>query len=198
MVYLDYRLIFSVIASLTTIVAYYPYIRDIFLWRTKPHLYTWLIWMITTWTATIALWFGKWGFSMISMTIMFILVTLVVLLSFKYGTKDITKRDTFVLIMALISILIWWQLNNPILAIIMISIIDFLGYIPTYRKSWNNPYEETILFWWTMIIVYSLTFFSNKEFNLLTTIYILTIITANIILFVELFLRRKVLEKNII
>jgi hypothetical protein len=55
---MDIKSIFSALASVIIVIAYYPYIRDIFLKKTKPHIYTWLIWAITTGTATMGLWQG--------------------------------------------------------------------------------------------------------------------------------------------
>lgn len=56
---IDLKLIFSIGASIITIVVYYPYIKDIFLEKTKPHIYTWLIWLnscIITSLSSIIIW----------------------------------------------------------------------------------------------------------------------------------------------
>ncbi len=193
---IDIKLVFSVVASVIAIVFYYPYIRDIFLKKTKPHIYTWLIWSITMGTATMGVLKGDGNFGTISIGILTLLVTFVLVLSIKYGTKNITKNDTAVLILALLSVIVWWQLDNPVLAIIMVSMIDGLGYIPTYRKSWQNPYEETFSFWIAMIIVFMLTLLSTAEYNLLTVTYVITTIVANSILVSILFFRRKVVTKE--
>lgn len=55
---MDYKLIIAIIAAVLTIIAYIPYFRDIFANKTKPHLFTWLIWGITQGTATVALLYG--------------------------------------------------------------------------------------------------------------------------------------------
>ncbi len=41
------KFIFAVVASSIGILAYLPYLKDIFAGNTKPHAYTWLIWLIT-------------------------------------------------------------------------------------------------------------------------------------------------------
>ena len=43
-----------------------------------------------------------------------IFVFIVFLFSLKYGTKNITKSDTAVLITAFLAVLVWWQLHQPL------------------------------------------------------------------------------------
>ena len=99
---MDFKFITASIASLLMIMAYIPYFKDIFAHKTKPHMFTWLIWGITQGTATVALLYGGGKFGSFSLIMGTILVTIIFLLSFKYGTKDITNSDKFVLILALI------------------------------------------------------------------------------------------------
>ncbi len=130
------------------------------------------------------------------MTVLLVLVICIVILSLKYGTKNITTSDTAVLILALSSIVIWWQLNNPVLAVFMATLIDGLGYIPTYRKAWKFPWEETLGFWAAMVIIYILILASLKDYNFLTVPYVLVVVVANIFLVGILFFRRKILKNK--
>jgi hypothetical protein len=136
------------------------------------------------------------GSGVVSMTVLLVLVICIVILSLKYGTKNITTSDTAVLILALSSIVIWWQLNNPVLAVFMATLIDGLGYIPTYRKSWKFPWEETLGFWAAMVIIYILILASLKDYNFLTVPYVLVVVVANIFLVSILFFRRKILKNK--
>jgi len=195
---IDLKLIFATLASVITIVAYYPYIKDIFLKKTKPHVYTWLIWAITAGTATMGAWRGGGKNSVIGMSVIFLLIMTIVVLSIKYGTKNITKSDTIVLLLALSSIFIWWQLNNPVLAIIMVTVVDVFGYWPTYRKTWVAPEKETLSFWVMITIVSILIFLSIAEYNLLTTLYAGAMVIADSILVAVLYFRRKVVAKGVL
>lgn len=190
----DIKFLFAILATTITVVAYYQYIRDIFLKKTKPHTYTWLVWAITQGTAATAILYGGGRFATISLAIGTLLVIFIFFLSFKYGTKNITRSDTFVLIVALLAIVVWWKLERPMLAVLMVSVIDGLGYIPTYRKSFIDPWTETPMFWFAMIIAGVLTLFANAEYNFLTVTYIGTLIAANIILLSILLVRRKLMR----
>jgi hypothetical protein len=57
---------------------------------------------------------------------------MVMLLSLKYGTRNITRSDTIILILALAAVFVWVQLDNPLLAVIMVTLIDLAGYVPSW------------------------------------------------------------------
>ncbi|MFA6324903.1 MAG: hypothetical protein WCX46_01605 [Candidatus Paceibacterota bacterium] len=116
--------------------------------------------------------------------------------SIKGGTKNITKSDTLVLFLALFSIIVWWKLDSPILAVIMVSLIDLFGYIPSYRKCWNEPWSETMSTWVLFSIGNIFAIFARSEYNLITLTYLVTIIFCNVILVaISLFRRRKIKSK---
>ncbi len=192
---LDFKLVIAIVASIITITAYFPYLKDIFERKTQPHLYTWLIWAITQGTATAILLYGGGKFGSLSFIVGTILVLVIFGLSFKYGTKNIKKVDTITLGIAILAIVVWWQLDNPLLSIIMISSIDAFGYIPTFRKSYEEPWSETLSFWFIMAIVNLLIMVSNAEYNLLTMTYVTMLLIANSSLFTLLVVRRKLIKK---
>ena len=127
----------------------------------------------------------------LSITVITLLVFGVFLLSLKYGSSNITKHDTIILIFSLSAVVVWWQLDNPIMAVIMVSAIDALGYIPTYRKSFENPWTENINFWFLMTCTAALSIIANAEYNVLTVTYLATLMSANIILLAILITRRR-------
>lgn len=55
---LDWKALAAILASLFSIVSFFPYIRQILKRRCQPHAYTWLIWCITVSIAAAGVWFG--------------------------------------------------------------------------------------------------------------------------------------------
>ncbi|MBP9818442.1 MAG: hypothetical protein KBC87_00545 [Candidatus Pacebacteria bacterium] len=159
--------------------------------KTKPHLYTWLIWAITQGTAAVALIYGGGKFGSISLIIGTVLVCVIFIFTFKYGTKNITKGDTATLVVAMLAVIVWWQLKNPLLSVLMVSAIDGIGYIPTFRKSYKEPYSETVSFWILMALAAVLSILANAEYNLLTVTYLTVLAVANIIVASICVIRRK-------
>lgn len=191
---MDIKIVFGIMATVVTIGGYIPYFRDIFAKKTKPHLYTWLVWGLTQGTATVGLirGGGKWG--AISLLVGTILVAVIFLLCFKYGTKNITRADSFTLFAALLAIIVWWQLDSPILAIVMVSLIDALGYIPTFRKTFVDPTSETIIFWICMVTTDVFALLANSQHNLLTMSYLITLSVCNSVVAVIIFTRKRKLS----
>ncbi len=189
----DLKTISVVLAVLINVGAFLPYLRDIFLKKTKPHAYTWLIWFLTQGTAAAGIWYGSGGLGAIALVTGVFFGGIVFLASLKLGTRNITRSDTVVLIAAILAILVWWQLNNPLLAILMVSTIDVLGYIPTWRKSITEPWSETLWSWTAFSIANVFAILALTEYNLLTVSYLAAITVANMILVVIcLFFRRRI------
>lgn len=178
----DWKLVSGILAVLIGCGAFLPYLFDVFRKRTRPHAYTWLIWCLTQGTAVAGVWYGGGGIGGLAMAIGVIFVFIVFLASLKYGTRNITKGDTFVLVAALAAILVWWQLDNPLLAVLMVTIIDVLGYIPSFRKSITEPWAETLWSWTAFSIGNVFAILALAEYSLLTVTYIGAITVANLAL----------------
>ena len=187
----DLKIIFAILSILIGTLGFLPYVKDILLGRTKPHSYTWLIWTITQGIAVAGLWYGNGNLGSIELTIGTILVFLVFLLSLKKGTSNITRNDTATLTIALLAVIVWWQMNNPLLAIIMVSGIDAFGFIPTLRKSWQEPWSETVLTWTLFSVGNIFAILALSSYNFFTLTYLVTITIFNIAIISICLIRRK-------
>lgn len=125
------------------------------------------------------------------MAISVTLAVLVMLLALRNGTKYITRSDIVIFMTAVLAIFVWWQLEQPLLAVLMVSAIDAIGYIPTFRKSFLRPYTETIGSWVAFALADGTAILALGSYNLLTVSYLATITTANVLLVVFLLIRRK-------
>lgn len=178
----DPKIAFAILSFIVSIGVFINYVRTIFLKETKPHAYTWLIWGLTQGTAVAGIWYGNGGWGAIALTVSTVCVALVFLLSLRYGTRNVTKTDTFILILALLAIVIWWQLDNPLIAIIMVTLIDLFGYIPSWRKTAKEPWSETLTSWSISPFGHIFAMLALGEYNFFTLAYPLSIVAANFIL----------------
>jgi len=124
-----------------------------------------------------------------------LLVAGVFFFSLRYGTKNITRSDTIILITAFLAIIVWWQLHQPLLAVLMVSVIDLLGYIPSFRKSYKEPWSETLISWAAFVASDIFALLALSKYNLLTMTYIISIIIANFGLFIFCLFRRSFVSK---
>lgn len=194
---MDIKIIFAILSSIIGIIAFVPYLKDVFSFKTKPHIYTWFIWIITQGTAVVGMIYGGADWGSLSLMMGLIFIFCIFLSSFKYGTKDIDISDTVILIFAFLAIIVWWQLEKPIFSILMVSVIDMFGFIPSIRKTYNDPWSETFSAWGLFAVSNLLAILAISEYNFLTVFYLLTIGVMNTLLFILILTRRKVLQKKI-
>lgn len=147
--------IISVIAVFLTFAAYVPYYRSILKGKTHPHIYTWALWgLVTVLIVALQIKGGAGAASLV--TIAGGLLCLgVIILSLKSGKKDITKSDKVVAILSLAAIVSWLIADQPVLSVILIISSDMFAFIPTVRKSWRNPRSESLLFYVTNLVRFS-------------------------------------------
>ncbi len=195
---MDYKIFFVIFSVVAGLVGFLPYLGDVFYRKTKPHVYTWLIWAITQGTATLGIYYGGGGWGGLELTIGTIFVIVIFLFSLKDGTKNITKSDTIILIMAFVAILFWWQLKQPVLSVVLVSTIDIFGYIPTFRKTYKDPWSETLTTWIIFALSNIFAILALSEYNFLTVTYLASIAIVNVLFFIFCASRRYVSKKNIL
>ena len=187
---LDYREILGAVAAIIGVVGFLPYFSNLFAGRTKPHAFSWLIWGILsaiTFTAQIVSGTGPGAWiigvaATLSLAVFFIAI-------FR-GEKEITTLDEISLISAALGIVLWIATTNPLWSVVIVSIVDAVGYVPTFRKTYRQPYGETLtLYLGTVSFVISL--FALQIVDLTTALYTTSLIATNIIFISMVLLRRR-------
>ena len=170
----------GIIGALLITGSYIPYIYHILKGTTKPHVYTWILWSLTPLLAAEAIFEGGGGiFSAINIGVGSILATIILLLSFRYGSKNITTFDTVALTTGLLAAIVWWYFDSPLIAISMVAFIEAVGFLPTYRKIWNEPWSESTVAWSLFVSGNICALAALDQYNLVTTLYIVTMIVAS-------------------
>ena len=133
---------------------------------------------------------GHAGYGALGLGIGGVVSVIVFFLSFKYGTKNITTFDTICLIGALAAVAVWVFAENVTLSVILITIIDFIGFLPTYRKGYFEPYSETSLTYLMSAISNLFAVAAIAHYSITTTLYTASLIVTNTIFVLILFSRR--------
>ncbi len=179
------------IAVILTFVSYIPYYRDIFRGKTHPHVYSWSLWGLLT-ILLVALQIRGGAGPAVWVTASAGLLCLgVVLLSLKNGKKDITTSDTVTALLSLVAIFFWLVVDQPVTSIILVILADLLAFIPTIRKSYFQPYSETLSLYVTNSLRFVLALFAVEKYTFLSTAWIIAWIVGNVVLSVLLVVRRK-------
>jgi hypothetical protein len=197
---IDIKDILGVTAVILTFIGYIPYIRDILKGKTKPHVYSWLLWGFVTAIAFALQYGGGAGigaFVTLAASLASLLCTTVFFLAlFSKGKKDITVIDTLFLLAALVALGLWLFAKQPIMSTLLVTVIDILGFAPTIRKSWNNPYSETISFYFLNAIRFTLAVLSLQHYNVVTTLYPVTWVLGNGLFALMLYIRQQHVSKT--
>lgn len=193
---LDVKEILWIISLLIVIPQIYLYFRSIIKWETKLHIYTKIIWFILTGIGFI-IQFQAWGWPGTWVLWATALTQLIsIFLWLKYGISSITKFDTILLVLALLCIPIYLIMDNKIYALIFVIFIDFLWYIPTYRKTYEKPFTENLLVWCISNSKYFIAILALIEYSFYTMAYPMFLFLANMILIFLMIIRRKQIKNS--
>ncbi len=171
--------IIGVLTVVIGLIGAWVYFYSIVKGRTKPHLFTWIIWSILTtigFAAQIADHAGP-GSWALGVTVLFSWMN--ALLSLKYGEKHITTSDRLAFAASLSAIVPWLLTSDPLGSVIMISLIDVIGFYPTFRKSWKKPYEENLTAYYFANAKLGLSLFALSSVTLVSALYPITIVVTN-------------------
>lgn len=188
---LTFKTACTVSSAIIGTACFIPYIKDIYRLKTKPHIYTWIIWTILQVTGVIAMRESGAGIAVLSLSSGAVFCGFISILSIKHGTKNITAFDTFCLIGSLAAIAVYIFMHNPLLSIILISAIDFTGSLPTLRKAYMEPQTETLSMYAIFVFSGSLNMVALPVYSLATALYPLTLIGINFLVAMIILVRRK-------
>lgn len=190
--------IIGAIAVGLSIFSLLPYIIDILKKKTKPHLYSWLVWTPLTFFAYFSQLAGNAGPGAWTTGITAVLCLAVLTLTLFRGSRDITYIDNLSLLGVIVAALFWFYFQSPLATIIWVTTIDALGFVPTIRKSYKTPFEETLLTHILSVAKHLLSVLAITNLSFLTAVYPVTIGIANIILVLVLLRQRKAISAPLI
>ena len=177
------------------IAAQIPYCWLIWKRKVRPHAITFFLWSLIMGSvayiqviedAGSGAWITIAGF--VGVTITFLLA------AFYHGERNITRSDWYCFFIAIAGWLFWVLTKNPLYAILFLTLADGLAYLPTFRKSWIRPDEESALFYFIGTMGFVLSFFAFDTYSFTNLFYPIIITILNISLPVMLWYRRAQLK----
>lgn len=191
---MEYKIILGYLSVVVALIAYIPYFRDIFNGKTKPHVFSWLIWGLINVIAFFALLVSHGGAGAWVTAVTALACLTIATLSFQNGEKSFSTFDWICLAGALLAILMWIMTSQPLLAIILVSITDAIGFVPTFRKSYYKPHEETVATYALSVLKNVSALFALGSFTFTTMLFSSYLVLANTALVSMLLIRRKQLR----
>ncbi|MEM9468641.1 MAG: hypothetical protein AAF988_00600 [Pseudomonadota bacterium] len=182
--------VIGTITVLMTIFICGLYIRDTIKGKIKPHPFSWSIWFIITGTIFLAQVSDSAGPGAWMNGVVTLINLLIAILALKNGFGLIKKLDVVVFIMAITAIAIWIVTSSPFYSVIILVIANTLGFIPTFRKSFYEPYSEPIYLYSVGFFRHGLSIIALSNYTLITALSSIMLVIINLLVALFLIWRR--------
>lgn len=182
----------SYTASALTIATLIPYLISILSNKLKPHVFSWIIWGITTILVFLGQLSDSAGIGAWPIGVSGVITIIIAILAFiKRADTSITRTDKILFIAALSSLPAWILTKNPLASVTILTLVDVLGFGPTIRKSYQDPHSESVIFFLIFVIRNLLVVCALENYTITTVIFPAAIGTACLLLVIMILIRRK-------
>jgi hypothetical protein len=193
---MDLQTLFSVVAIALTFVGYGQYIFDILKKKTKPHVFTWfVVGLVAFLVSAIQLTNGGGAGSFVLLAVTLMCVPIFIL-SLWYGSKEITVSDIIFFGVSLVALVLWLVVDQPFWSLVLILVAEVLAFVPTIRKSWKDPYSETMKTYGIFTFRHGLSIFALEKISMLTALYPAVWVGLNFLITLLLIVRRAQISKK--
>lgn len=191
------KLIFSGMAIVLALVGFVPYIALIIRGKIKPHVFSWVIWGITTTVIFFAQLEAEGGVGAWPMGLSGLVTIVIAILAYwKRGDSTITRADWGFLVAAIASLPLWYFTNDPLWTVVILTTIDMIGFGPTFRKAYHRPFEDSRLFFIIMILRNACSVVALEAYSVTTVLFPFCLAVGFLILLIILQYRRLVLTQQ--
>ncbi|MFY9270540.1 MAG: hypothetical protein WAO55_12435 [Candidatus Manganitrophaceae bacterium] len=189
---MPYKEILSAVAIVLTFAAFVPYIRTIISGTTKPHVFSWVIWGTTTLVVFLAQLEGKGGVGAWPIGVSGSITIFVAFVAYvKRADITITKTDWLFFASAMSSLPLWYLTSDPLWTVVVLTIVDVLGFGPTVRKVYRFPHSESMLFFSLFAARNLLVIMALEDYSVTTVLFPAVVAAACMLLMAMVTYRRR-------
>jgi hypothetical protein len=189
-------LLAAVIGGATNAIGFIPYARDIFRHKTKPERAMWWIYTVL-FTLLLAAQMSAGARWLLIVSAEYVLTSATIaFLSIGYGYGRFHKRDIVSICVALLGFILWRITDSPLLAILVVIIIDFAGFWLTIIKTWRAPHSETLISWQLALASAAFSIFSIGSWKVSLLAYPLYAVVGDALLVWVIVYRRRVITDD--
>lgn len=189
------RTALGVVSTVLAFASFLPYFRDVLSGRTRPHAFTWLVWGVLTGIACAGQVSEGGGPGAWTTGASAGLCGVVFMAALRQGDHDVTASDWACLAGAGVALVLWIGTDEPLLAVILVTVIDALGFLPTFRKAYRRPHTETVSAFAIAIVKWIPGVAALETLTITTWLYPASIITLNSLFIAIVMARRRALHE---
>ena len=140
--------------------------------KTKPHVFSWVIWGLVTFIVFLAQLSDDGGLGAWPIGVSGVFSVYVAYLAYIHKSDiTLTKIDWAFFAIALGSIPLWYFTSDALYSVIILTVIDVCGFAPTFRKSYNKPFDEPLIFFLVMTARNFISMIALENYSIITTIF---------------------------
>ncbi|OHB18969.1 MAG: hypothetical protein A2854_02505 [Parcubacteria group bacterium RIFCSPHIGHO2_01_FULL_56_18] len=192
----DYHVLLGILAIIAGLVGEVLYIKDIVRGTIKPHPFSWFGWGILDVIILSAQTVRGGGAGAWVMGVAAVVNIGIAIASLRRGEKRITQSDWICFIGALLGIGLWIVTDDPFWAVIVAAVVNCVAFIPTFRKSFVRPFEESLTIFVFDIIKFGLSIVALQALNPTTALFPAVSAISNIVFVAMVLFRRRQLAKR--
>jgi hypothetical protein len=176
---MDWRTVTGLIAGIITLLAIFPYIRDILRGSTRPNLVTWSLWTLNGCILAFAQYAAGASWTLAVVVGATISTAMVTLLAVPFGQRGYGLFDAVCLVMALAAMGGWWWTKDPLAAIVLGVLAEIFAVAPTIAKISRAPETETPSTFWLTAFATILSMIASTKFDLANLLFPIYFIIVN-------------------
>lgn len=158
-----------------------PYMLSIAAGRTRPRIFSWVIWTLLGGIATMAAYSGGELHSAALTAAATVETGSIVALGWRYGNRDFERLDAYCLVCVLAGLALWAGFDSPLLGLTAALAIDALAAIPTVRHAWRMPHEEAAIPYAMCAVASLCVLAAMPEYTLTGLLYPVYLLTVNVL-----------------
>jgi hypothetical protein len=190
----EYKTLLGSLAVAIEILSYIFYFVGIWQGKTKPHAFTWLVFSILNIIGFFAA-LVKGGYIVAWVLGINAVLCLAIFFVGVYQKRvNYDLYDWLALLGAFLGIILWCMTHDPLYAVILISVADFVAMTPTIRKAYKLPFEENLESFLLGISYYILSVAALDSFETTNWLYPAAIVTSDLLLIGIIMTRRQKLS----
>ena len=72
---------------------------------------------------------------------------------------------------ALVSLPLWYLTADPLIAVIILAVVEIFGFMPSFRKAYLLPHEERLSFFMVLAVRNGISLLALEHYSLVTILF---------------------------
>jgi len=180
-----------------TILSFLFYYYSITVGRTKPHVISWLAWSLTNFIVCIAQVSEGEVTGAFPSGLTGVCAVLIAVCAYNTTHKiRIYKGDWLCIVAMVCAFPLWYITDQPLWIVVILTAVDLLGFIPTFRKAHADPFSEPILFIVMMCCKHLLSTLALVNYSLTTAVFSISVGTTWFLMLALVTVRRYIIVQQ--